>query len=148
MISNRDRLPNGQSYPIKASELERALWDAEIANVAGLQWIKRGTSIYQRVDSEGLTAAGIRADYDGVDSPRLVQHPHAPGHVWLRIYSVPSSERHEAEALVRSDALPLLIAWLRKAETETATWRSEEHQYRLFFVNGQIRQSESGELAY
>lgn len=141
MISDRSPVPRGQSYPLKRTDLEAALTDSEIENVAGVRWIKRGISIYQTFDSRGLTVAGIDAAYHGNNPPSRV-HPHSPGRVWLTVYSVPSSERHAAEARLREDALPRLTTWLRRVQGASETWRREPHEYRLFFYDGRIRELE------
>lgn len=144
--SSKLPLPRGQSYPINAHALNEALVRLGVANVRKVKWLKSGRSIYKPFEA-GVSHPVVEAQYDGLaghDGHRVMTHLPDPGHVVLHVYSVPSSERRVAEDLLSKTGLPAAAEWLARAQTETETWRSSNHDFYLYFVNGDLATAERG----
>jgi hypothetical protein len=124
-LSSRDPPGKGRSYPLKRSALDAGLEHAGVTNVRAV--------FYQRGAVRELDQSGLLLDamYSGPDSwPSCA--------VVLRIWSVPSSQRHELETLMLRDGLPQLCAWLVAAENATETWRNADHRLTLSHREGKL----------
>src|SRR5580704_5349128 len=96
-FSGKPRLPRGQSYPLKRSQLDDFLRREQITTITGVSFL--GSSKYN--------SRVLSADYYG------------SGRAWQRrafnvaIYSVRSEWRSAIAELILSTALPALADWIR-----------------------------------
>ena len=135
--SDRSPLPRDQSYPLKAQMLDAALQEAGIGSVRRVKWLKSlDPSPYTPVGS------GILAEYDGVERLPWQSHPHEPGAVAITVYSVPGSQRAEAEAVLGREGLQALVSWLAAIPRRPATWRREPHRFAAFLRDGALAEWE------
>ena len=130
-------LPRGQSYPLKAKDIDAALREAGIGLVRRVGWIRS-------LEPSEFTpiGSGIEAGYDGIEPKPRRTHAHDPGMVTLTVYAVPGSERAETEAILRDEGLPALVSWLAAIPERPETWRSEHHRFAAFLRDGALAQWE------
>jgi hypothetical protein len=135
--SDRDPLPPGQSYPLKAQAMDAALREAGNGLVRRVKWLRS-------LEPNEFTpvGSGILAEYDGIEPKPRRTHAHDAGMVTIMVYSVPGSERAETEAVLRDEGLPALVSWLAAIPERPETWRSEHHRFAVFLRDGSLEQWE------
>ena len=119
---NKDKLPQGCSFPLKHSALDAALDGAGVAQVHSVYyWLRRSGHIV------------LRADFCGE-----ANRAWAAGRSSITLYAVPASERRETEAILLQTALPQLCAWLKNAEQAGNVWRGVDHTLVFHLKNGAL----------
>ncbi|MFN7930212.1 MAG: hypothetical protein U0Y68_20265 [Blastocatellia bacterium] len=108
---SKDKIPKGYSYPLKRSVLDGQLDETNLTKIANVYYcfshnsddlILRGR--YFGEAHKGWAGAGLSS-------------------IWL--WAVPVQNRKDIETLLIENALPKLIAWLQKAESEGNVWRAK-----------------------
>jgi hypothetical protein len=141
---SKERL-RGESYPLKRDDLDAILESAPEGLVAEVVY-RRATAALKQGMEVGPHFPTVRAHYVGVEDSWPYRNL-APGGVVITVRSVSSRERNAAEALLRL-ASGRLVEWLSAIAHRTSTWRSEPHQFDLFFADGAVGEREDGESRY
>ncbi|WP_156358181.1 hypothetical protein [Sphingobium sp. Leaf26] len=123
MLSSKDKLPKGRSYPLKPSELERAISHHDLRlPVEFTRWDK----------------------FDDVLQASFYPDGSWPGHdgdfIWVYCKAVPSEIRTAISSKMLTEAIPQLMAWAKNIESLDAksTIRREKQSYRFSF-DGNMR---------
>src|SRR3954451_24739511 len=112
------QVPRGWSYPLKRSELDRALRKAE-ATVASVQYALDMTALDQR------TYGTLIVTYYGAGVPYG-----AAGQVWIYVRTVPWANRRTiSESLV--SVLDAVADWIAGIERRVPVWRDESHRLEV-----------------
>jgi hypothetical protein len=123
---SKAKIPRGSSYPLKRSLLDAGLVSSSITEVFHVFYVMRHSgNIVMRADffgeGHGLTSGGK---------------------VSVTLYSVPSRGKHEIEALLKTEGLPHVCAWLQRVQQAGNAWRAKNHSIVLEFAAGALKISE------
>jgi hypothetical protein len=121
----KDKLPKKFSYPLKRSHLDTAL---------------RASSVYGMVFA--VSYVGRRNSNLLLDAFFTPEQHHAAvsaGRVFMRVWAVPSADRHRTEQLFLEDGLSRLCRWLQKAQTEGNVWRGTQHRLIIEIAGEELR---------
>jgi hypothetical protein len=122
----KSKIKRSLSYPLKRSLLDSALENSSIGVVALVFYFMRhGGNIVMRVDFMG--------EGHGVG---------LGGNASVTLYSVPSKEKHQIQALLVTEGLPRVCGWLQRVEQAGNAWRAKNHSIVLEFVAGALKISE------
>lgn len=99
---SRRKTPKGMSYPLKRSQLDAALIEAQLSRL---------TCVYYSLRQSGYVV--LRGDFLGEG---VRGHWAGAGYHSITVYAVPSKDRRAVESAIESDLLPKLIHWLRDLE--------------------------------
>jgi len=127
-LFSKAKLPKGASYPLKRSALDNVLAQANIKNLAMVDYLRK-----QRTNEV------VRADYHGDHRKDYF----ASGKTSLTVYSVPKEQRAAVESALLNEGIKAIVAWLAKAEAAGNTWRAVDHQLVLIFSRPSLRSIES-----
>ena len=125
---SKDKLPKGNSYPLKRSLLDRALEEANVKDLVFVYYLRM-----QRRDEIA------RADFHGDHRTDYF----ASGKTSVTVYAVPGAERAVIESALSSEGLKAIVDWLAKAERAGNTWRAVDHRIVLEFASQSLVLSES-----
>ena len=64
------------------------------------------------------------------------------GKVSVTLYSVPSREKHQIEALLNMEGLPRVCAWIERVQQAGNAWRAKNHSIVLEFAAGTLKISD------
>lgn len=122
----KSKIKRGLSYPLKRSLLDSALENSSIGVVALVFYFMRhGGNIVMRADFMG-EGHGVTLG----------------GNASVTLYSVPSKEKHQIQALLVTEGLARVCGWLQRVEQAGNTWRAKNHSIVLEFVAGALKISE------
>jgi hypothetical protein len=123
---SKAKIPRGFSYPLKRSLLDAGLVSSSITQVFHVFYTMRHSgNIVMRADLLG--------EGHGLASG---------GKVSVTLYSVPSREKHQIEALLLMDGLPRVCAWLERVQLAGNAWRAKNHSIVLEFAAGTLKISD------
>ena len=123
---SKAKIPRGSSYPLKRSLLDAGLVSSSITQVFHVFYFMRHSgNIVMRADflgeGHGLTSGGK---------------------VSITLYSVPSREKHQIEALLKTEGLPRVCAWVQQVQQAGNAWRTKNHSMVVEFAAGTLKISE------
>jgi hypothetical protein len=125
---SRDKVGRDLAYPLKRSLLDSALHSA---------------SLYRAVYSvRYLGHRNSNVVLDASFVPDWRGHPTVRGRCLITVWAVPSQQRHAAEQLLGTEALPVLCRWLAKTQSEGNVWRGTEHMLSFEIQDGRLRHSD------
>lgn len=116
---DKSRLSAGRSFPLKRTELDRALDEADIGELFMVRFVDSAKSNNTTV---------IAATYHGE-----AWFNAASGKCSIDLMSVHSHERAEVHEMLVREMLPEICRWIKAAEKEGNVWRATDH-YKGFGV--------------
>jgi hypothetical protein len=117
---------DGYTYPIKPNILFDFLDKYEVSKI-------RAIAFRSQTGSKEILAASYKGEFVAKETNRTEDI----GLSTVYVYSVPKDEQEKARKALMEEAIPLLCAWLRDAEHESATWRQNDHNIVLKYSKGQ-----------
>jgi hypothetical protein len=124
----RGGLPKSLSHPLKRSLLDAAL---------------HSSSVYEAVWY--VLYAGRRFGNTVLDAhfyPENRTLNAASGKIQVTVWAVPAQERKVTEDLLMSEGLPILCAWIAKAQSKGNAWRGFGHRLSIERAGESLRCSE------
>jgi hypothetical protein len=113
----KQRLPEGESYPLKRSDLDTALSAASVPRQLAVQLIR----------SRGRLVATASLVPDHLRLPTA-------GTCVLYIHSVPAAVRHEVRTgLLGGGGLRRLVDWIEACGDAAPTWRMQRRQVQVHY---------------
>jgi hypothetical protein len=123
---SKAKIPRGSSYPLRRSLLDAALVSSSVTEVFHVFYFMR--------HSGNIV---MRADFLGEGYGFTLG-----GRISVTLYSVPSREKHQIEALLKTEGLPRVCAWLQRVQQAGNAWRAKNHSIVLEFVSNALKISE------
>jgi hypothetical protein len=124
---DKSKLPQGMSFPLKRSVLDKALEEAGISQIHVVYyWLRQGGNVVMRAEFCGESNKGW----------------FAAGQSSVTLHAVPSGERKGTEILLLERGLPVLCAWLKRAEAAGNAWRGKNHQLAIECAEGKLSVAE------
>lgn len=126
------RLPRGESYPLKRSDLDAILAEVEVPRLRAV-YLSRGSG-------GRVMAARLSSDCDRGASA---------GTTTLHVMSVPSEVRRDVRAALLAGGADLVVAWVAGCERASEAWRLHRHHISLAYTSerGRFRVVEDGGAA-
>jgi len=145
-MASRDRdLPRGRSWPISEADVARAVAEAQLPGLSDIRhYVPYEPAWPNKVKlSQPDLPPGhvLRVNWEpnGIGMPAWEGGPEKVS-VWIR--DVPSGERAKIAAVIRNEALPELIGWLRAATSAPEGWRVLRHRHVWAWKDGRIQGEE------
>lgn len=128
MTSRNRRLPKDRAWPLTATDINEALGD-KMSHINEIRFLTGHSDDGYAIGIEWVAAQPFNYGRG--------THPDAAG-FRIDVIPVPTGERADARAALRTHALPQLSEWVNRALTTTETWRSGGHRRYWRFADGRV----------